>query len=551
MKRIKYFIVTMVVLLITVSFGSCTGDLNTSPLDPNVTSSDATFSDTSLPYVEFLAKIYAGLATGGIKGAEADVDISGYDGGSQAGYLRPLWNLQELPTDEAICCWDDETIKNFHLFQWTASDVFINGFYSRLYYQITIATSFLQETTDAKLSARGCSSSLIDSIHAFRGEARFLRAMAYYNVLDLFRNGPMITDDSKLGTTDLPPYATSQEIFNYIVSELTDCQSSMLTPVVGFGTTYGHANKAAAWSLLARLYLNADSYLGTSGTTSYYTSCITYCNKVIAAGYSLELTYQNLFLTDNYKSTEIIFPIVYDGASLTTYGGMMFLECASVNSTIQSITNAHASWGGNRATQQFLYRFTNSETNYDLDDRYAMLYQGYSHPSVDDNTDFTQGTQVLKYREYDSNGTKLTTSFANTDFPVFRLADIYLMYAEAVLRGGSGGSSTTALGDINALRTRAEKTSIDSGFYDGSEMQINSTQLNTAFILEERARELFWEGTRRTDLVRYGKLVSSDYLWQWKGGLKAGQGVDSHYNYYPLPSTELAANPNLIQNVGY
>jgi starch-binding outer membrane protein, SusD/RagB family len=551
MKRIKYFTVSLVAGILIMLLNSCTGDLDVSPLDNKVTTSDVTFSNTSTPYIEYLAKIYAGLSTGGIKGAEADVDITGYDGGSQAGYLRPLWNLQELPTDEAMCCWDDQTIKNFHLFQWTASDVFINGFYSRLYYQITIATAFLQETTDAKLSARGCSTSLTDSIHAFRAEARFLRAMAYYNVLDLFRNGPMITDDSKLGTTDLPSYATSQQIFNYIVSELTDCQNSMLTPVVGFGNTYGHANKAAAWSLLARLYLNADSYLGTSGTTGYYTSCVDYCKKVIAVGYTLEPIYQNLFLTDNYKSKEMIFPIVYDGTYLTTYGGMMFLECAAVNSKLQATTKAHGSWGGNRATQQFLYRFTTGETNYTLDDRYAILYQGYSHPSIDDNTDFTQGTQVLKYREYDSNGTATTTSFANTDFPMFRLADIYLMYAEAVLRGGSGGSSTTALGYINALRTRAEATNVSSGFYDGTEMNINSTELTLSFVLEERARELFWEGTRRTDLVRYGKLVSSDYLWQWKGGLKGGQSVDSHYNYYPIPSSELAANSNLIQNLGY
>jgi starch-binding outer membrane protein, SusD/RagB family len=544
MKRIKYFTISMIAILVIVLLGSCTNDLNTSPIDKNVTSSSVTFTNTSTPYIEYLAKVYAGLSTGGIQGAEADVDITGYDGGSQAGYLRPLWNLQELPTDEAMCCWNDQTIKNFHLFKWTSSDVFISGFYERLYYQITIATAFLKETTDSKLSARSCSTSLIDSIHTFRAEARFLRALAYYNVLDLFRNGPMVTDDSNLGTTDLPPYANSQKIFDYIVSELTDCQSDMLTPSVGYGDTYAHANKAAAWALLARLYLNADAYLGNSGTTSYYTSCIDNCNKIIASGYSLESTYQNLFLTDNYKSKEIIFPIVYDGVHLTTWGGMMFLECAAVNSALQSITKAHGAWGGNRATQEFLGRFT-AETSYASDVRYAMLYQGYSHPSIDDNTDFTQGTQVLKFREYDSNGTASTASFANTDFPVFRLADIYLMYAEAVLRGGTSGTRAQALSYINAIRDRAEGTSGQTN------LEITDSNLNLSFILEERARELFWEGTRRTDLVRFGKLVSSDYLWQWKGGLKAGQAVDSHYNYYPIPDAELAANSNLVQNSGY
>lgn len=547
MKKIKYFTISFVAVTAMALLSSCTNDLNVTPLDKNTATTDLTLTNKSLPYIEYLAKIYAGLSTGAIKGAEdggtnnVNLDIQGYDAGSQAGYLRPLWNLEELPTDEAMCCWNDQTIKNFHNFAWTPTDVFINGFYSRLYYQITISTAFLQETTDAKLTARGCSSSLKDSIATFRAEARFLRALAYYNVLDLFRNGPMVTDDSKLGTTDLPPYATSKQIFDYIVSELNDCQTTMLNAVVGSSNTYGHANKAAAWSLLARLYLNADAFLGTSNTTSYYTSCLDNCNKVISAGFLLEPTYQNMFLTDNNKSKEMIFPIVFDGVNLTTWGGMMFLESSAVNSTLQSITKAPGAWGGNRATQEFLGRFT-SETNYTNDKRYAILYQGYNHPSVDDNNDFTQGTQVLKFREYDSNGTVASSSFANTDFPVFRLADIYLMYAEAVLRGGTGGDATTALGYINALRNRA---------FLGNTGAITSSQLTLPFILEERARELFWEGTRRTDLVRFGKLVSSDYLWQWKGGLKAGQAVDSHFNYYPLPSSELAANSNLKQNSGY
>lgn len=539
MKKIKYLIKSSIAIVTTLLLSSCVNDLNVSPLDSSVTTSDITFTNTSLPYTEYLAKIYAGFSTGGIKGAEADVDISGYDGGSQAGYLRPYWNLQELPTEEAMCCWDDGTIKNFHNMVWTPSDVFINGFYSRLYYQITIATSFLQETTDAKLSARGVSSSLKDSIAVFRGEARFLRALAYYNVLDLFRNGPMVNDNSNLGTTDLPPYATSQEIFDYIVSELNECQTSMLNATVGFGNTYGHANKAAAWSLLARLYLNADTYLATSGTTQYYTSCIDNCKKVIAAGYTLEPTYQNLFLTDNYNSKEIIYAIVYDGVKLTTWGGMMFLECAAVNSDLQAITKVHGSWGGNRATQDFLAKFTSTDDN-----RYSMLYTGFNHKSIDDLSSggFKEGVQVLKYREYDSNGVASTTSFANTDFPVFRLADIYLMYAEAVLRGGTSGDNTTALGYINALRNRA---------YPLGDGEISSSELTLPFILEERGRELFWEAIRRTDLVRFGKFTSSDYLWQWKGGLKGGQGVDSHLNVYPLPSTELSANSNLKQNTGY
>jgi len=124
----------------------------------------------------------------------------------------------------------------------------------------------------------------------------------------------------------------------------------------------------------------------------------------------------------------------------------------------------------------------------------------------------------------------------NTDFPVFRLADVYLMLAEAVVKGGEGSSRGIALGYVNQLRERA--------FGDNSG-NITDGQMTADFILDERARELYWECTRRTDLVRYGKFTTADYLWEWKGGVKEGKAVDSKYNIYPIPSTDLTANPNL------
>ena len=556
MKQIKQFILGIVALLTVGLLSSCLNDLDKTPLNKNITTDNTTFSNTSLPYIQYLSKVYGGFVMGGIGGGanngDDNVDITGYDGGSQAGYLRPMWNLQELPTDEAMCCWNDGTIQDFHNMKWTPSDVFINGFYSRLYYQITIATAFLQETTPGKLESRGCSQSLQDSINTFRSEVRFLRALAYYNVLDMFRNGPFINDDSKLGTADLPPYADSQQLFSFIESELTDCQTGMLDPVVGFSASYGHANKASAWALLARLYLNADTYLGTSNTTQYYTSCIDNCKKIINAGYQLEPTYQNLYVTDNYNSKEIIFPLVFDGTNVTSWGGTMFLICGAVNGDTQALIGAPQAWGGNRATQDFLARFTNDATitNYQLDDRYKMLtygstYAGGFHPSIDDQSQFPQGVPVLKFSNFDSKGVQNTASFTSTDFPLLRLGDVYLMYAEAVLRGGTGGDNATALNYINALRDRAEGS---GGFTD---LRITSSQLTLPFILEERAREMFWEATRRTDLVRFGKLIDSSYLWQWKGGSKSGIGVDNFRNYYPLPSSDLNANPNLQQNTGY
>jgi len=125
---------------------------------------------------------------------------------------------------------------------------------------------------------------------------------------------------------------------------------------------------------------------------------------------------------------------------------------------------------------------------------------------------------------------------------LFRLADIYLTYAEAVLRGGTGGDANTALTYINWLRQRA---------YGDSSGNITGADLNLNFILDERGRELYWEGTRRTDLIRYGLFTSGNYLWPFKGGVEAGTGVDDKYNLFPISATDMVANPNLKQNPGY
>jgi hypothetical protein len=119
---------------------------------------------------------------------------------------------------------------------------------------------------------------------------------------------------------------------------------------------------------------------------------------------------------------------------------------------------------------------------------------------------------------------------------------MYLIYAEAVKRGGSGGSETDALGYINLLRERA---------YGNTLGNITASQLTLEFILDERARELYWECHRRTDLIRYGLFTAGNYTWEWKGGVQLGRTVDSHFNLYPLPSTDLQANTNLTQNNGY
>ncbi len=176
-------------------------------------------------------------------------------------------------------------------------------------------------------------------------------------------------------------------------------------------------------------------------------------------------------------------------------------------------------------------------------DHRALFWTNGQSLEITDMGNFTDGYAVTKWKNVTRSGAQGSNpNYEDIDFPVFRLADVYLMYAESVLRGGSGGDLTTALGYVNAIRTRA---------YGDNTGNITADQLTLSFILDERGRELYWEGYRRTDLVRYNELTTNTYLWPWKGGVSSGVSTDPKYNIFPLPSSDVSANPNLKQNTGY
>ncbi|MBK7804710.1 MAG: RagB/SusD family nutrient uptake outer membrane protein [Saprospiraceae bacterium] len=156
---------------------------------------------------------------------------------------------------------------------------------------------------------------------------------------------------------------------------------------------------------------------------------------------------------------------------------------------------------------------------------------------------FNNGYAVLKFKNITSEGKSgSNVDFPDTDFPMFRLADVYLMASEAILRGAAGGTKAKATEYFNVVRQRA---------YTGSAGNVTENNLNLDLILDERGRELYWECHRRTDLVRFNKFTTADYLWAWKGGVSQGQAVDTKYNIFPIPSADISANPNLKQNPGY
>lgn len=540
MKTVKYkFLSIFIIGLMVAALSSCVDDLNTIPLDEDELVSDVVFGSEIEPYQELLAKIYAGLAISGNSAGDGDPDVAGVDGGSQASFLRGLWNLQELPTDEMHCAWNDVGIPDLNYITWTSSNVFIKGLYYRLYYQINLSNALLRETTEEVLNGRGVSANDQAEIKRFRAEARFHRALSYYYLLDMFRNVPFVDENSPVGST-LPPQIQGADLFDYIEKELLESEADLIAPFVGYNNQYyGRANKAANWALLSRLYLNAEAYIGVNK----YTESITYSKKVLEVGYELEPIYANMFKSDNNKSTEMIFPVRYEGAETQTWGGMTYLLSSMEPSDMQEEVNAVGAWQGNRGRVSMLKTFER-ENLHENDSRFDMLYVDKTeNVEIDDPSLFTDnGIPVVKFYNRNSDGSLPPSSIAYTDFPLFRLGEIYLNYAEAVLRGGSGGDQTTALNLVNELRERA---------YKQAPYTITAGELTLDFLLDERGRELFLEAQRRTDLIRFNKFTGSSYVWTWKGSVKEGRSVADHFKIYPIPADDIGANDNLIQNTGY
>lgn len=513
-------------LLVVFGMSSCTKQLNRFPT--NSTTADQAFS-TALGYKEALAKVYGSMALTSSSGPGVS-DLGGIDPGT-SDFLRLYWNAQELSTGEAICAWTDPGVPDFHNLDWNASNLILMGLYARCMFSITVANSFINQSSDAEIAKRGFTGQDAANIREYRAEARWVRAYNYWVLMDLFGNPPFVTEKDPIGTNFLPKQISRDSLFNYIESELLAIQSN-LAPARQ--NEYGRADQGADWALLARMYLNAQVYTGKPR----YTDAITYSEKVINAGYSLEPNYQNLFLADNnVNNPEQIFSINYDGNNTQNYGGTTFLVNSAINGSMDpaSFGVPGGGWGGNRSTAVLPALFSTGDNR-------ALFYG--SESKIDNVSDFTQGIAVVKFKNITSTGALPPNAsvFCSTDFPLFRLAEQYLIYAEAVLRGGQGGDINTAVNYINMLRERA---------YGNTSGNITASQLTLPFILDERGRELYWECFRRTDLIRFGDFTSNTYLWPWKGGVPTGTGVAGYRNLYPIPASDILANPNLKQNPGY
>jgi len=506
---------------------SCVNDLDTVPLTNNEITTENAWQ---LPetYASFLAKIYAGFALSGNEGPSGMPDIVAGDQG-EATFLRSYWTLQEIPTDEAAIAWADDGLNGLQFTQWNSSNRFVELNYNRILLNIAYCNEYLRQTTEEQMDTRGMTDSdLQNQVATYRNEVRVLRALNYYFLIDLYANVPFLTEANRVGT-ELPEQKDRAFLFSWLESELKAVEGQL--PSTNHNN-YGKVNDATAWMILAKLYLNAEVYTGQA----HYTECLTYLHKILQAGYHLEENYSYLFGADNDLSNEIIYPIVFDGKRATTYGGTTFLMAAAFGSDMNPGTNfgLAQSWSGTRAKESLSSLF-------DDGDKRALFWTDKRTQETTDLRNYNQGWAVIKFTNLQRNGNPGSDNlFADTDFPLFRLADAYLMYAEAVLRGGQGGTLDQALELVNALRKRANASLLTT-----------SSQLTLSFLLDERARELYWEGHRRTDLIRFGRFTKN-YSWPWKNGIYAGTAnIDDKYNLFPLPASELSVNTNLKQNQGF
>ena len=619
----------ILILAVSTFIMSCHDELDQAPIDPDSFTEEDVFANATQAKGA-LAKLYASLALTGQQGPSGQPDLADIDEGFSQ-FSRMLYNLNELTTDHAVVGWGDPGLQDLHGMYWSSSNDFTEAMYVRLAQEVSFANSFIDKA--ANLSDA--------EIAGFIAEARFLRAYAYYNLMDMFGNVPLTTAIS----TELPMQSTRAEIFAFVEAELLEIE-----PLLPASNEYGRVDQVAAQALLSRLYLNSEVWTGTPR----WADCVNYSSMVMSSSYSINMNdangsgsaYDELFLADNDTNgaqNEFIFALNFDGVNSQTWGGTTFLIHAAIGGSMDPADfGVNGGWFGTRTTKALVAKFTvnlgpanaslgsstsdwglvgdATENGWDGPDMemyeigtdqyalYANLVAGemkfrfdedwgvnYGDDGADGSLDagganipipadgaylitfdlanltyaitpyadqrgmfhtdgqsleieslssFLNGYAITKFKNVDSNGnagSDTDGNFTDTDLPLIRLAEIYLNYAEAVVRGG-GGDMNLAVNSINELRERA---------YGDTSGNITSGDLTLDFILDERSRELYWEGQRRTDLIRYGSFTSGAYLWPWKGNVANGTSVGTFRNLFPLPVRQLSINPNLTQNEGY
>lgn len=528
-------------------FTACIGDLDTLPLNPSDSTSETVYGADESGYIAGLTKLYFNF----VSNETTDLQVS--DAGASE-LVRAFWTVQEVTSDACKCAWENDAwVRAMNTNTWSDADNDATyAVYVRTLQGIAYTNEYLRQTASDRLSDRGVSSELAAKIQGFRAEARFLRAYFYWMALDVFGDVPFTTENSPFGGGVNPKQASRKDVFDYCISELTALAADD-SPMPAARSNYPRADKGAVLGLLARMYLNAEVYTGTP----MWQEAKDACEDIFTMGYSLCPEYADLFRGDNGENpealNEVLFGISYDAEQTQSYGGTSYLTLAAIAATdvssTQMINGVNNGWGGIRVPYEYVEKYFNvrnadySAGTYDVNDKRGRMFyiKGRSESMDGALYVFLNGWSCLKFNNIPHNmdqdsylETAASKDYSDIDFPMIRLGEIYLIYAEACM---NLGQANTALPKVQELAARAGVTA--------------PTSITQEWLIEERARELMWEGHRRTDLIRYGKFTSSSFLWTYKGGSFSGQGFDDHMKIFAIPASELASNPELHQNPGY
>lgn len=553
--KIKSIIFKIAVTTTSLFFISCFDDLNTLPLNENILTSDKVYISAQA-YKGVLAKCYGSLVLTGQSGPSGNGDLAGMDEGYSS-YTRAVLYLQECTTDQLLFhSGSSQGSRDYLFIKWNAGTQITRFSYYRLLMSIGYCNEFLRESTEEKLKQRNLLDQLKDEIPYYRAEVRFIRAYCYSMLCDLFGAVPFIDETMMLGT--IPKQRSREEVFNYAVSEAEELANLLKSPGEN---EYGRVDKVAAWFLLARMYLNANSWIGKNE----YEKSYQYAKRVIESNkYPLASDYRHIFLADNHTCKEIIWSLPQDLENTKSYGGTNFLIKALGDGNMRPYTGMSEAWGNARLKTQLVDKFDLSDQLFDANDPWGdnkkdKRAQFYTVKHTKETwvagsalkNDFLNGYACLKWRNVTKDRQLIAptgTTYSTIDYPMFRTADAYLMAAEAILRGASG-TRAEALGYINEIRDRAY---LSGKYGNGVSGRITDSQLTLDYILDERARELHTELVRRTDLIRFNKFTKG-YNWDWKGsdgaaGNYIGKDVDDKYKLFPIPQEEFTVNPYLTQN---
>ena len=546
-----------------IAFSSCIGDLDVNPLNPSEMSPNQAYGAEVGSYLQGLTKIYYSfINTSGLNVADP--------GASEL--IRAFWSTQEVTADACKCAWSsDAWVRDLNSNTWSeAKNDATYAVYCRTILGISYANEFLRSTTEDMLDMRGCDDAVKAKVRQFRAETRFIRAYLYWMAMDTFGNVPFTTENSPLGGGFIPTQTPRVELFNYIVDELNAIAASGDMPAAQ--SNYPRADIGSVYGLLARLYLNAEVYTATDVApgTPMWAEAKAACEEIYKLGYSICPDYAALFRGDNGENAnargEFLFAVPYDAEDTQSYGGTGYLTFAAAAATdvkddkgtsdesddeFFGPTGINNGWAGIRVPDPYVQTYFKPSAfdfeagTYTIADKRGQMFNIQGQTQEMDLYVFTTGWKCWKYNNYphdkgpkDAEALKLanTKSYSDIDFPLIRLGEIHLIYAEACMHLTA---EAQALPKLKELADRAGVTA--------------TTSITQEFLVAERARELMWEAHRRTDLIRYGMYGgNTSYSWPFKGGNSAyGQPFEKYMELYSIPPEELASNEKLVQNPGY